>query len=208
MRCPNCGVESEAGFKFCQRCGYSFDQGTVAPQEGYQQSIKKEDDSSPFLLVAVAVIVALIVGGAVIYAFLVQKTDHVHYNGDTPTAVYSKATVTNGQKIMILAISNAYVPWDDVQIYAGEEGNLIMWQPRSDDLDGGVTITAPYGAVSLGSVSLNLAVTDLAGDGYVSGGDYFIVTADPGFSAATVYTASLLYEPTGDKIGTGITFTG
>jgi hypothetical protein len=53
-------------------------------------------------------------------------------------------------------------------------------------------------------------VFDLAGNGYVSGGDFFQLFTYGGttaFSAATSYGAVLIYEPLGEKIGTGIVFT-
>jgi hypothetical protein len=54
-------------------------------------------------------------------------------------------------------------------------------------------------------------VFDVAGNGLVSGSDYFRVFTYGGataFSSGTTYTAVLIYTETGEKIGTGTTFTG
>ncbi|MCU0860290.1 MAG: hypothetical protein MUE55_06870, partial [Thermoplasmata archaeon] len=62
----------------------------------------------------------------------------------------------------------------------------------------------------LGTLTVCCAVFDLAGNGYVSGGDFFQLFTYGGttaFSAATSYGAVLIYEPLGEKIGTGIVFT-
>jgi len=56
-----------------------------------------------------------------------------------------------------------------------------------------------------------LHVTDVAGNGLVSGSDFFKVFTyggATGFSPVVVYTAVLVYKPTGETIGTGITFSG
>ena len=208
MKCPNCGAEAGGDFRFCSMCGYSYDPRAVRPQQGYMSSPPQRDDSKTILIIViviVALIVVPIVLGAILY-FMVLGFGGT--STTTPAATYAKSTVTGGSRISILSITKTDVAWDDVRVQLNDWVEFAGWGTKTADLDGGYAITASYAAESLGTLSVTLTVTDVAGNGFVSGGDYFIVTASPVFSSATTYSAVLIYEPTGERIGAGITFTG
>jgi len=125
--------------------------------------------------------------------------------GITPTATYFDQTVLDGRRVTILAITVPDVPWDDVTIQLTDGSSFATWEPEKDHLDTGPGAVQSYGYDTCGSLVVSCAVTDLSGDGYISGSDFFILYAT--FEAGTVYEAWLLYEPSGTKIGTGITWT-
>jgi FlaG/FlaF family flagellin (archaellin) len=124
----------------------------------------------------------------------------------TPAATYTDQTVFDGRKITILAITNADVSWDEVTIQLTDGFSFATWQPDEYDLSTGPAATASYGYRTCGSLSVSCSVTDLAGDGCVSGSDYFVLSAT--FASGSTYEAWLLYEPNSEKIGTGASWSG
>jgi hypothetical protein len=124
----------------------------------------------------------------------------------TPAATYSDQTVLDGRKVTIIAITDPDVSWDDVTIQLTDGISFATWQPDEDDLSTGPGATASYGYRTCGSLSVYCSVTDLAGNGCVSGSDYFVFSAT--FASGATYEAWLLYEPTSEKIGTGATWVG
>jgi len=129
----------------------------------------------------------------------------------TPTATYAKVAIANGQQIVIVSITRLDVSWDLVKVQLSDGTNFAEWDTVATDLDGGSAVTMNYTTKSLGALTICLHVTDVAGNGLVSGSDYFKVFTyggATGFSAGVTYRAVLVYEPTGETIGTGITFVG
>ena len=129
----------------------------------------------------------------------------------TPTAAYTKAIIANGFRITIVTITNTEIGWDDVTVQLTDGTNLAEWEPLTANLDGGSAVSSNLTTDTLGSLSVCCVVFDVAGNGYVNGGDYFTVftyTSETAFSSATTYTAVLIYEPTGENIGAGISFNG
>lgn len=124
----------------------------------------------------------------------------------TPAALYSKQTVTGGQRINIVSITKTDVPWDDIKILLSDGTNFAEWQTATSDLDGGMAVTMQYGSRSLGSMTVYCNVTDIGGNGCVNAADYFVLSGV--FSTSTTYNAVLVYELTSEQIGTGLSFNG
>lgn len=164
---------------------------------------KKEDAVSPviatILMVAITVVLAAVLYVMVLGFGGTQQT--------TPVATYSKATISNGVKITIVSISKTDVIWDDVKIQLSDGTNFAEWSPIADNLDNGSASSNNLGSANLGALGVTCIVFDIAGNGYVSGSDYFTLTASS-FSSTTTYTAVLVYKVTGERIGTGSSFTG
>ena len=164
--------------------------------------------TSPVVIIA-AVVVVLIVLVAILYV-MVLGFDEQHESPPrvTPAATYSKAPISNGEQVNVVQITKTDVPWDDIKVQLSDGTSFAEWQTATADLDGGAAVTHDYASLSLGALTVTLTVTDVGGNGFVSGSDYFRVTASGGLSSGTIYTAVLVYEPTGEHIGTGVTFTG
>ena len=128
----------------------------------------------------------------------------------TPEAMYQKGAIANGQEITIVAITKTDVPWDDVNIQLSDGTNIAEWSP-SMALQS-TTAGHNYSASStLTGLTVCLWLTDVSGNGYVSGSDYFTVFTyggATGFSPDTLYSAVLIYKPAGERCGQPITFTG
>lgn len=126
----------------------------------------------------------------------------------TPAATYSKQQVTGGWRINIVSITKLDVSWDDIRVQLTDGTYFAEWDPEKADLDSGTVVTAAYPVEYLNTLAVRLTVTDVTGNGFVGGSDYFTVTATGGFDSATTYSAVLIYTETGEKIGNGVTFAG
>ena len=154
------------------------------------------------------VIVATILAATIILASLLYFFwwDTTGSDGVIPTAMFSKTPVSGGWQINIVSITNTVIPWDDIRVQLNDGTDFVEWSIKTADLDGGFNITAHYAAKSLSTLSVTLTVTDVGGNGFANGGDYLTFTAAPVFSSATVYATMLIYEPFGEQMGNGITF--
>lgn len=129
----------------------------------------------------------------------------------TPTATYSRTTITNGVQICVVAITASDVSWDHVKVQLTDGTNSAEWSPTAANLDGGLAVSSNLTTQAMGSLTVCCIVFDIAGNGVVNGNDYFKLFTYSGgtaFSSSTTYTAVLVYEPSGETIGTGMVFTG
>lgn len=208
MGCPQCGTDSKGDYRFCPRCGYAFDQMAAMPPRGYMQPQPRRSESNTALtiiIVIVIVVAALIAIPAVLH---IMTSDIEGTPSQTPVALFAKTTVVGGVKITIVSITYTKVVWDDISVLLGDGTSYAKWDPKTADLDGGSVATVSYPAEPLGALTVTMTVTDLAGNGVVSSGDYFTLIANPVFLSGTTYTALLLWDPTSEQMGTGTAFTG
>jgi hypothetical protein len=158
------------------------------------------------IIITVAIVAVLVIAGAVYYIMGLGFSD-----GDglhmTPAAFYDKTQLESGWQINLRQISET-IPWSDVRVLLNDGVNFVEWNIDSADLDGGREVTVPYAARALGALSVTLTVTDLSGNGAVNSYDHFTVSATPAFSSTTNYSTVLLFRPTAEQIGAGVTFTG
>jgi hypothetical protein len=72
------------------------------------------------------------------------------------------------------------------------------------DLDNGTTAkwNSIAAAANLGTLKVNISITDLAGNGYVNQGDFFTLTLGTGqtFSSATTYTVTIMHDPSAAEV--------
>ena len=171
-------------------------------------AIRKDAEAVSPVIATILMVAITVVLAAVLYVMVLGfgSTDTT-----TPTATYSKTSMTNGYQINVVSITNTEIGWDDVTVQLSDGTNFAEWEPLTANLDGGSAVSSNLTTDALGSLSVCCVVFDVGGNGYVSGSDYFKVytyTSETAFSSATTYTAVLIYEETGEKMGTGITFTG
>lgn len=171
-------------------------------------AVRKDSEAVSPVIATILMVAITVVLAAVLYVMVLgfggtQQT--------TPAATYSKQPITNGQQINIVSITRADVAWDQIKVQLTDGTNFAEWEPVTTDLDGGAAVTANYSVKALGTLSVCCHVTDVGGNGFVSGSDYMRVFTYGGatpFSSGTTYTAVLIYTETGEKIGTGIGFNG
>ena len=171
-------------------------------------AIRKDAEAVSPVIATILMVAITVVLAAVLYVMVLGfgSTDTT-----TPTATYSKTSITNGYTVNIVSITNTEIAWDDVTVQMSDGTNFAEWTPLTANLDGGSAISTNLSVDALDTLSVCCVVFDVSGNGYVSGSDYFKVYTYGGataFSSATTYTAVLIYEETGEKMGTGITFTG
>ncbi|MCJ7463343.1 MAG: type IV pilin N-terminal domain-containing protein [Thermoplasmata archaeon] len=168
--------------------------------------IRKDSEAVSPVIATILMVAITVVLAAVLYVMVLG------FGGtstQTPAATYQKNTITNGQKITIVSITKTDVPWDDVKIQVSDGTNIAAWSPTKAALS--TTVAVNYTTQTLGSLTICVIVTDVSGNGYVSGTDYFQVFTYGGataFASGTQYSAVLLYEPSGERCGQAITFTG
>jgi hypothetical protein len=148
------------------------------------------------------------VGLAAILYVMVLGFDGV--DGNTPVAALARNTITNGVKFTIVSITRTDMPWDDVRIQLSDGTNIAEWSPTRALQTS--TVGHNYStSTALTGLTVCLWIYDLSGNGFVNGADYFTLFTyggATGFAYDTVYSAVLLYEPSGERIGQAITFTG
>jgi len=117
--------------------------------------------------------------------------------------IISKTTIPGGFKFTLSAPTSELV-WSDVSIQVNDAMGFATWHPNTEDLTSSSVypVTCPYGTRGgMTGIDVEMNVTDLAGNGRVSNGDFVTLTATDGaFSTSTTYAFVLIYEPTGGSI--------
>lgn len=168
--------------------------------------IRKDSEAVSPVIATILMVAITVVLAAVLYVMVLG------FGGtstQTPAATYQKNTITGGQKITIVSITKTDVPWDDVKIQVSDGTNIAEWSPTKAFQSS--TTAHNYSTAALGALTVCVVVTDVSGNGFVSGTDYFQVFTFGGaaaFASGTQYSAVLLYEPTGERCGQSMTFTG
>lgn len=171
-------------------------------------AIRKDSEAVSPVIATILMVAITVVLAAVLYVMVLGFGGT---QATTPAATYSKTPITNGEQINIVSITKTDVSWDKIRVQLTDGTNFAEWDPVATDLDGGAAVYKNYTTDALGSLTVCCWVFDVGGNGVVSGSDYFRVFTYGGataFSSGTTYTAVLIYTETGEKIGTGITFTG
>jgi flagellin-like protein len=167
--------------------------------------IRKESEAVSPVIATILMVAITVVLAAVLYVMVLG------FGGTsttTPAASYSKTTITYGQKITVISITKTDVPWDDVKIQLSDGTNIAEWSPAKANQ---LTVSSyNYSTKTLGSITVACMLTDVSGNGYVSGTDYFTLKYQgaTAFLSSTTYTAVLLYKVTGEQCGQGVSFTG
>jgi flagellin-like protein len=129
-----------------------------------------------------------------------------------PVATFTKDSVQDGFKFTFTPFSRD-TTWDQIAIVLTDDSNAISFNnttTTSMSSQSGTMMTVKHcdGSRALGTLTIWMNATDLAGNGYVNQGDSVTLTSAGGqFSKSTTYTIVLLYKPTGDTI-TSQDFTG
>jgi flagellin-like protein len=170
-------------------------------------AIRKDSEGVSPVIATILMVAITVVLAAVLYVMVLG------FGGTSSTPginVLRKSSIAGGFKIEFTA-PTAEVTWSDVTIQLSAGGNTLSWNNMTTEL---LTDATPPGVwhfgsgQNLGALSVFLNVTDLAGNGRMSNGDYVTVTVGGAvFSPSTTYTLTLLYEPT-DGSMLGYDFTG
>ena len=160
-------------------------------------AIRKDSEAVSPVIATILMVAITVVLAAVLYVMVLG------FGGTTSTPSIQKlrgSTVTGGYKIE-LTQPTAEVKWTDVSSIQLSDGtNTAAWTvPTTISWTGTTPKVYAAGSQSLGSATVWLNVTDLAGDGKVSNGDYLIFECSD-FSSTTTYTLTMLYRTTGGSL--------
>lgn len=161
-------------------------------------AIRKDAEGVSPVIATILMVAITVVLAAVLYVMVLG------FGGtstQTPTSSLTKSTVTSGVKMTFAPLS-VETQWSDVTILLSDGTNTIQWTTTTTDLDDGTTTKAEFTVVALGSINVYCNVTDLAGNGYVNQGDYFVLTygGATAFSSAATYTATIMHDPSAAEI--------
>jgi flagellin-like protein len=160
-------------------------------------AVRKDAEGVSPVIATILMVAITVVLAAVLYVMVLG------FGGtstQTPTSSLTKSTVTSGVKLTFAPVS-VDTQWSDVTILLSDGTNTVQWATVTTDLDDGTTTKDEFTVVTLGALSVYCNVTDLAGNGYVNQGDYFVLTTGGGsFSSATTYTATIMHDPTAAEI--------
>ena len=115
-----------------------------------------------------------------------------------PVATVTKDAFGTGVKFTFTPVSRDTV-CGDVSIVLADGTNTISFENISTEsmASGGGTVTKSFGSRALGTIDIFLNITDLTGNGYVNGGDYFtFLTSGGNFSNTVTYTLYVMHNPT------------
>ena len=154
------------------------------------------------LLVAITVVLA-----ATLYYMVIG------FGGDTssnipPVGDFVMDTTPNGMKFTFTQFSRDTV-WGDISIILSDGTNLTTYNNiTTQAMATGDPVVVQFGSLALGSLTVFLNITDMVGNGYVNGGDYFTLTTSGGtFSNIVTYEVTIIHNPSDSRIVTD-TFQG
>jgi len=119
-----------------------------------------------------------------------------------PTMTIGRTNLPGGVGIKwTCSAPTADLSWDNVTVYLTDGAETVNWSLEVGGLSGGMANTTEFGPRTLGSLTVFLNVTDIAGNGQTNLADFFTFTTSGGkFNPARDYIVTLIYKPTLDVI--------
>jgi len=170
--------------------------------------IRKDSEAVSPVIATILMVAITVVLAAVLYVMVLGIGGTQPH---TPVASYSKDTIGYGQKITIVSIAKSDVPWDDVRIQLSDGTNIVEWNTtRAFQSTSAEHNYSTQTLLSTPNVVACCVLTDVSGNGYVSGSDFFTIKYQgaTAFLEDIEYSAVLLYELSGEWCGLPITFLG
>jgi len=161
-------------------------------------AIRKDSEAVSPVIATILMVAITVVLAAVLYVMVLG------FGGTSSTPginVLRKSSIAGGFKIEFTA-PTAEVAWTDVTIQLSAGAVTSTWSTMTTE---GLTSATPPAVfpgglkTELTPLSVYLNVTDLAGNGRMSNGDYVtlqVLGTTGVFGPSTTYTLTLLYEPT------------
>ncbi len=170
-------------------------------------AIRKDSEGVSPVIATILMVAITVVLAAVLYVMVLG------FGGTSSTPginVLRKSSLGSGFKVEFTAPTSE-VAWSDVTVQLSDGTNTVSWNTFTTEL---LTNTNPPAVwntgptKTLGALTVYLNITDLAGNGRMSNGDYVTLQTTGGaFATSTTYTLTLLYDPTSGSM-LAYTFTG
>ena len=163
-------------------------------------SLEKFDEGvSPVIATILLVAITVVLAATLYYMVL-------GFGGDTasnipPVGEIMSDTTTNGMMFTFTQLSRD-TTWGEIVIVFSDGTNVTTFRNVSTDaLHTGDPVTVQIGANPLGLLTVYLNITDMVGNGYVNGGDYFTLTTSGGsFSNIVTYEVIVIHDPSDSRI--------
>ena len=119
-----------------------------------------------------------------------------------PLTPYGRGSASvDGNQVTVTCVRLVeQVSWDDLEIQLTDGMNFVTWYPSEDRLDDGAPSMENLGGNLLNGTEISCVVTDLAGNGCIDEGDYFVLNAYDGFYVSDYFTALLIFTVTHDRM--------
>jgi flagellin-like protein len=158
-------------------------------------AIRKDAEGVSPVIATILMVAITVVLAAVLYVMVLG------FGGTSSTPavnVLEKSITSKGYQIKFTA-PTAEVEWGEVTLLLTDGTNTRSWTAfTTDDLTSS-SPPATYSAAvaTLGSLNVYMNITDLAGNGKMSNGDYitFELPSSQSFASGTTYTVTLLHDP-------------
>lgn len=203
-QCVSCGRPLDWNASICPYCGHDYRYKARASQT------QKKSGSAMWAVVIIAIVVLVVIIVPMVLYMMVIGFGGTDGLLSTPGInVLRKSSIPGGFMIELTAPTSTVV-WSDVFVELSDGSNVITWINMTNEEFTGVGPEVwHYGSgQALGSLSVFLNATDLAGDGRIGIGDHIDLSVGGGsFATDTVYTLVLGYKPTAEPMIT-YTFSG
>jgi flagellin-like protein len=147
------------------------------------------------LLVAITVVLA-----ATLYYMVIG------FGGDTasnipPVGDFTMDTMSDGMKFTFTQFSRDTV-WGDISIIFSDGTNITTYNNiTTAAMATGDPVVVQFGSHVVGPLTVFLNITDMVGNGYVNGGDFFTLTTSGGnFSNIVTYDVIIIHNPSDSRI--------
>ncbi len=159
-------------------------------------AIRKDAEAVSPVIATILMVAITVVLAAVLYVMVLGFGG----TANTPNVmILSKTSVRNGYQV-VLTSPTSTAKWIDVQVQLSVGSTVHSWNLKTitwtgtSPAVGNLTNSSP----ALGTDRVWLAVTDLAGDGQISSGDYLTFNETGGISGSV--TLTIIYTPTGSAM--------
>ena len=186
------------------------DMTQARPEAANQSANPRRHSRRTWIILLVVVVAVVVVLGGV--AWYVINLGFGSSPGLPPRASIWHELLPNGFRCTFgswTTEDSRPVSWSELDIQLTEGLNYAGWHVNSQDLNTGTSVTHNYGASPLGSLTVFLNVSDIAGNGYADWKDGFEITTGNGtFSLSDIYLVFVLWEPDCSKVCTDFVIWG
>jgi flagellin-like protein len=162
-------------------------------------AIRKDAEAVSPVIATILMVAITVVLAAVLYVMVLGFGTG---GTQTPTSSITKSSVVSGDKFTFAPMSKD-TAWSDTSIILTDGAATQTWKVLATGWSTGTTTkTWAGGAQTVGSLSVYLNITDLAGNGFVNQGDYYtlVVAGGLGFSGTASYTTTIMHNPSAAAI--------
>jgi len=157
-------------------------------------AVRKDSEAVSPVIATILMVAITVVLAAVLYVMVLGFGGT---SGTTPSLQITQRQALSSPEAykFTLTAPTAEVTWTDFTVILQYGATSITWNTATQTALTGTTVMTQQLATQSGFYT---NVTDIGGNGVITGGDYFTIVGD--FVSGTSYSVILLYEPTGGQM--------